>query len=651
MNLPVDLQNEIINFLKSVPNINDIKGRQALIYSSGLDSQLYEQINFDDPPAQFSPLLLSKLIGYGNLSDGRNAIEAVLDGAKNYIGQDKRDYCNNLIEKLTKFKNKSAIQADEQIDKTNAEIIGAAETFQQVFISYAREDEKIAKKLYNDLKQLGINAWLDTEKLEPGQRWKDSIYQTIKNSAYFLALLSKHSLSKKGFVQKELKIALDILDEVPTTKSFIIPIRLADCIPNDERLRELHWVNLFTSYETGLQQIIKVLSPVQSHEKFSERLIAYNSVTSTAHEKKKRIKIGSSIIFIIILSSFVWWASKVIPKISILSRYIEHPNELMTPIARATVTPHLQTTQSQITPKPTQPITSMELTDDVEPQYEKFIRRKIKEISAFQFVINQFNSSFNGSYAIVIGIGEYDYLDHLESPQKDVQRMADFLINTDYYDEVIMLQDEQATFETIQYFLQTYFPKKMKTGRYRLLFYFTGRATILEGYNESISYLLLKRATGQQVSSDSINMNQLKIWADQLPNAKHILFLIDTAFSGASETKITSNFFDNSLNPLELSKENGRYMITAAAKDEMAIASLKYWNGSLFTDAALKGMDGQADSNDDGIVTTYELFSYIRTTVSQEAKKYKRLQNPSIINIGSEEDKGQYFFEYKPYEK
>ncbi|MCP3996150.1 MAG: TIR domain-containing protein [bacterium] len=44
-----------------------------------------------------------------------------------------------------------------------------------LFISYAREDLEIARRLYRDLKNLGYPAWIDTEDLLPGQRWKDSI--------------------------------------------------------------------------------------------------------------------------------------------------------------------------------------------------------------------------------------------------------------------------------------------------------------------------------------------------------------------------------------------------------------------------------------------------------------------------------------------
>jgi len=125
----------------------------------------------------------------------------------------------------------------------------------KVFLSYAREDLKIAKKIYNDLARKGINVWLDENALIPGQNWHYEITQAIKGSNYFLALLSSNSVSKVGYVQKELKMALDILDNYPQDKIFIIPVRVDDCEPVDEKLGALHWADLSVDYEAGIQKI------------------------------------------------------------------------------------------------------------------------------------------------------------------------------------------------------------------------------------------------------------------------------------------------------------------------------------------------------------------------------------------------------------
>ncbi len=72
-----------------------------------------------------------------------------------------------------------------------------------IFISYAREDEEAALKIYGDLKSRGFKPWLDKIDLLPGEHWRSAITCAIKNSSFFLALLSTSSINKKGFVQKE----------------------------------------------------------------------------------------------------------------------------------------------------------------------------------------------------------------------------------------------------------------------------------------------------------------------------------------------------------------------------------------------------------------------------------------------------------------
>jgi len=93
----------------------------------------------------------------------------------------------------------------------------------KIFISYAREDIDFAKKIYSDLgKYSSLNPWLDVEDLLPGQNWKLTVMQTIKECSFFLLLLSNHSIRKRGFVQKEIKYAIEVLEELPESQIFIM---------------------------------------------------------------------------------------------------------------------------------------------------------------------------------------------------------------------------------------------------------------------------------------------------------------------------------------------------------------------------------------------------------------------------------------------
>ncbi|GEM_PF-5825168 len=137
-----------------------------------------------------------------------------------------------------------------------------------IFLSYAREDQKDAKKLFKDLRRHGVNIWADFDSLAPGSKWESAIKRAIKESRYFLAVLSSNSVSKKGFVQKEMAMALDILDEFPEQDIYIIPIRLNECSPSHEKLKELHWVDMFPSWSDGIGRILSVVAPFRKNPDF-----------------------------------------------------------------------------------------------------------------------------------------------------------------------------------------------------------------------------------------------------------------------------------------------------------------------------------------------------------------------------------------------
>jgi hypothetical protein len=129
----------------------------------------------------------------------------------------------------------------------------------RVFISYAREDLEVAKRLYNYLKAVGLEPWLDRESLLPGQKWKGAIKDAIQNCRYFIPLLSSNSVEGRGFVQRELKEALEVLDEFPSNDIFVIPSRLNNCRVFEDKLNELHIVDLFPDWNHGVEKILKAM--------------------------------------------------------------------------------------------------------------------------------------------------------------------------------------------------------------------------------------------------------------------------------------------------------------------------------------------------------------------------------------------------------
>ncbi len=130
-----------------------------------------------------------------------------------------------------------------------------------VFLSYAREDLSIAEMLYADLRRAGVTVWMDIYDILPGQRWEDEIQRAMETATHYLLLLSAKSVNKRGFVQREVKKALVFAEEFPDTQICLIPVLLSRCEPSNMGLKKYQWVELFRSYELGLQQILRSLNP------------------------------------------------------------------------------------------------------------------------------------------------------------------------------------------------------------------------------------------------------------------------------------------------------------------------------------------------------------------------------------------------------
>lgn len=126
----------------------------------------------------------------------------------------------------------------------------------KVFLCHASDDKPAVYEIYLSLVKNGVDAWLDKEKLIPGQNWEIEIQKAVRNSDIVIVFLSSHSINKDGFIQKEIRIALDAADEKPEGTIFIIPARLENCnVPR--RISHLHWVDLFS--DNGYEWLLRAL--------------------------------------------------------------------------------------------------------------------------------------------------------------------------------------------------------------------------------------------------------------------------------------------------------------------------------------------------------------------------------------------------------
>lgn len=103
----------------------------------------------------------------------------------------------------------------------------------RVFLSYARLDQKFVEQLYGFLQENKLNPWMDIKNLVPGEDWMGAISREISQSDFFVFVLSENSYNRRGVIQREIRLALDRMNELLPDDIFIVSLRLDNCkIPN-----------------------------------------------------------------------------------------------------------------------------------------------------------------------------------------------------------------------------------------------------------------------------------------------------------------------------------------------------------------------------------------------------------------------------------
>jgi hypothetical protein len=129
----------------------------------------------------------------------------------------------------------------------------------QVFVAYVKEDALAAERLFEALEASGFEPWLDRRRLLPGQNWPRSIDEAIETSDFFVACFSRHSVSKKGGFQAEIRYALDCTQRFPLDEIFLMPVRLDACVVPSRIEHEIHYIDLFPDWESGLRHLVAAM--------------------------------------------------------------------------------------------------------------------------------------------------------------------------------------------------------------------------------------------------------------------------------------------------------------------------------------------------------------------------------------------------------
>jgi tetratricopeptide (TPR) repeat protein len=246
---------------------------------------------------------------------------------------------------------------------------------------------------------------------------------------------------------------------------------------------------------------------------------------------------------------------------------------------------------------------------------------------------SQTKALYAKSFAVVIGINQYEKWPVLEFAAADAKAVKAALENSGF-DEIVMIMDQEASQRRILTELFHNLPAKVSRND-RVLFYFAGH-----GQTEDLprggkkGYIIPADAETDAFASTAVSMEQIRSLSSRIA-AKHILYVMDCCYSGLGLNRSAGVWPGISDFLRKVASMRVVQIITAGGQGEQV---QERGGHGLFTSYFLKAIAGEADLDKDNVVTGTELGAYLRPIVSNASRQ---AQTPLF---GRLEGEGEFLF-------
>lgn len=278
------------------------------------------------------------------------------------------------------------------------------------------------------------------------------------------------------------------------------------------------------------------------------------------------------------------------------------------------------------------------------------------------------------SFAIVIGINQYEHIRKLNSAVHDAEELAKVLQERYNY-KVLSLLDTDATSQNLNNLLENLQNHIIKLTSDeliqveesdRVLFYFAGhgiaeKAEERKDKNVKPAGYLMPQDSQDNEKSTWLSMQKLHDALTDL-NCRHLLMILDCCFAGGirwAALKRNSGGFGRKMYQQSYDrfiKFPAQQVITSAAHDEEAQDTSRFarrdgdeHRHSPFADLLLKVLKAEPNKVkqdnhlmtiiEDGVITVQELFTYLQNKLGNDAEE----QTPELFRL-KKHDKGEYIF-------
>lgn len=266
---------------------------------------------------------------------------------------------------------------------------------------------------------------------------------------------------------------------------------------------------------------------------------------------------------------------------------------------------------------------------------------------------------FHKSHAFIIGIDDYKYVSPLQTAVNDAKALAKLL--KEDHDYIVHGPLLNPTKKEVVAYVQEVIKKEVGKED-RVLFYFAGHGIALDSKKGPKGYLVPTDAE----SGKEDTLYPMKTLHNELTalTCRHGLLVLDCCFSGAFKwySRRRDIVFDlpgiiYEQRFYQYLKDPAWQVITSSASDQKAVDVLEErslgFRGEVrgahspFALALMDGISGAADmypqERGDGVITTTELYTFLRDRVEDLTMSESKRQSPSLFSL-EKHDKGQYIF-------
>jgi len=243
---------------------------------------------------------------------------------------------------------------------------------------------------------------------------------------------------------------------------------------------------------------------------------------------------------------------------------------------------------------------------------------------------------------VVVGVGRYESpeIPRLRYTVPDAEAIYQILTGPAGFkaEHVFLLTDKterKPTLRNLKWALGTFLARSAQKEDTVLIFFAGHGAPEVDqrGIERDglAKYLIPSDADSDDLYSTALPMDELQTIFGRI-EAERVVIFLDACYSGAAGGRTFASKRTRAVNVDDLflerlTRSKGRAIITASRPTEVSIELPELGHG-LFTYYLVRGLEGAADLNRDGIVTLQELYEYLEQQVSQKARAVGGNQHP-----------------------